>query len=192
MMVFGGGAQASSDSARWDEANMAWPHIVANPVTGHGVGMAAQVIGYTPAPGGAGFAGYMGSQYTRRHGCSWISFLFQRHRLRLCGNGAALCPQHRSQLVRGLGAGFKRGCLRRLSARFVTRRKSDAVFCIHGPRLHRRQNRCRPRRVESFTNQGNRRRDFGFISGVARSRARATGCRGRARDDIIRDDASLK
>lgn len=49
IMVFGGGAQASSNEGRWVEAAMAWPHILANPVTGHGLGLAAQLVGYSPS-----------------------------------------------------------------------------------------------------------------------------------------------
>ena len=50
-MVFGSGETASSDAARFDQAHLAWPHILSNPITGHGIGMAGEVIGYF-TPGG--------------------------------------------------------------------------------------------------------------------------------------------
>ncbi len=50
-MVLGGGDTVASDTARFDQAQMAWPHILANPVTGHGIGNAGVVVGYV-LPGG--------------------------------------------------------------------------------------------------------------------------------------------
>ena len=50
--VLGGSETASSDTSRFDQANMAWPHILANPLTGHGLGNAGVVIGYTSPDGG--------------------------------------------------------------------------------------------------------------------------------------------
>jgi O-antigen ligase len=47
-IVLGGGDAASSSQARFEQWEMAKPHILANPVTGHGLGMAAQVIGWMP------------------------------------------------------------------------------------------------------------------------------------------------
>lgn len=35
-----------STQARWDEWRMALPHIEANPITGHGTGQGAQIVGY--------------------------------------------------------------------------------------------------------------------------------------------------
>ncbi|MGO8739501.1 O-antigen ligase family protein [Rhodoblastus sp.] len=49
--VLGGGDAAGSDTSRFVQAQMAWPHILANPVTGHGLSSAGMVIGYT-SPGG--------------------------------------------------------------------------------------------------------------------------------------------
>jgi len=49
--VLGGAETESSDTSRFDQAKLAWPHILANPLTGHGVGNAGVVIGYT-SPGG--------------------------------------------------------------------------------------------------------------------------------------------
>ena len=34
--------------ARFDQWRLAWPHILDNPITGHGVGNAAVLVGYTP------------------------------------------------------------------------------------------------------------------------------------------------
>ena len=51
VMIFGGGAEAYSDTSRIDQARLALPHILANPITGYGVGNAAEVIGYH-LPGG--------------------------------------------------------------------------------------------------------------------------------------------
>ncbi len=44
--VFGGGEYAASDDARKVEWMMGIPHIVSNPITGHGYGLGATVIGY--------------------------------------------------------------------------------------------------------------------------------------------------
>jgi hypothetical protein len=46
-----GRAGDSSTQARWDEWRLALPHIQANPLTGHGVGTGADVVGYFN-PGG--------------------------------------------------------------------------------------------------------------------------------------------
>jgi hypothetical protein len=51
VMIFGGGMEAYSDAARWDQVRMAVPQILANPITGHGIGNAADVVGYY-SPGG--------------------------------------------------------------------------------------------------------------------------------------------
>ncbi|MGO9428258.1 O-antigen ligase family protein [Rhodoblastus sp.] len=51
IMVLGGGDTQASDDARWVQAHMAWPHILANPVTGHGIGNSGEIIGYR-SPGG--------------------------------------------------------------------------------------------------------------------------------------------
>jgi O-antigen ligase len=44
--IFGGGETAGSTSARFDQFNMALPHIVSNPVTGHGRSTAAELVGF--------------------------------------------------------------------------------------------------------------------------------------------------
>jgi hypothetical protein len=44
-IVFGGGMEAYSDEARLIQWRLAWPHILANPVTGHGYATAGDVIG---------------------------------------------------------------------------------------------------------------------------------------------------
>ena len=47
--IFGGNETAGSTSARFDQFNQALPHIMRNPVTGHGRGTAADLVGfYTP------------------------------------------------------------------------------------------------------------------------------------------------
>ena len=45
-MVLGGPATAGSDDARRAQWAMAWPHILSNPLTGHGFDMGATVVGY--------------------------------------------------------------------------------------------------------------------------------------------------
>ncbi len=50
-MVLGGGYESYSDQGRIDQVNMALPHILSNPFTGHGIGLGAQVVGFTE-PGG--------------------------------------------------------------------------------------------------------------------------------------------
>ena len=47
-IVLGGGMEAYSDQARLDELSMAWPPIFSNPITGHGIGLGAFIIGYAP------------------------------------------------------------------------------------------------------------------------------------------------
>lgn len=49
-MVLGGGAEQMSDDARKIQWAMGWPHIVANPFTGHGFDNGGYVVGYF-APG---------------------------------------------------------------------------------------------------------------------------------------------
>jgi hypothetical protein len=44
--VFGGSETQASDQARWDQWHMALPHIAQNPLTGHGFGVGADVVGY--------------------------------------------------------------------------------------------------------------------------------------------------
>ena len=44
--VFGSGETAGSTSARFEQFNMALPHIMRNPVTGHGRGTAAELVGF--------------------------------------------------------------------------------------------------------------------------------------------------
>jgi O-antigen ligase len=49
-VVFGGGDTRASNDARQEQWLLGWPHIVENPLTGHGFGTAADVVGYyTPA-----------------------------------------------------------------------------------------------------------------------------------------------
>jgi|SRR5579871_1163084 len=50
-IVFGGGETVGSTEARFAQWELAKPHILSNPVTGHGMGMAAEVIGFL-TPGG--------------------------------------------------------------------------------------------------------------------------------------------
>lgn len=45
-IVFGGGDTAASTDARFIQWNLAVPHILSNPVTGHGGGMAGELVGY--------------------------------------------------------------------------------------------------------------------------------------------------
>lgn len=47
-MVLGGADTIGSDDARWIQWRMAVPRIYQNPITGHGVGVAARVVGYMP------------------------------------------------------------------------------------------------------------------------------------------------
>ena len=44
-IVFGGGKEAPGDEGRLIQWGLAWPHILANPVTGHGYATAGDVIG---------------------------------------------------------------------------------------------------------------------------------------------------
>jgi hypothetical protein len=48
-MVLGGGTTQASTDARFIERDLAAPHIWANPITGHGLGMANEVINYIPS-----------------------------------------------------------------------------------------------------------------------------------------------
>ncbi len=49
-IVFGGGDTVASNDGRFEQWRLAVPHILENPVTGHGLGMGAYVVGYyTPA-----------------------------------------------------------------------------------------------------------------------------------------------
>jgi O-antigen ligase len=50
-MILGGGETASSDMTRFDQAKLALPKIIGNPLTGHGIGNSAEVIGFF-SPGG--------------------------------------------------------------------------------------------------------------------------------------------
>ena len=45
-IVLGGYRERSSDQSRYDQLVAAWPHILANPITGHGIGTGGDVIGY--------------------------------------------------------------------------------------------------------------------------------------------------
>ena len=51
MIVFGVGVATASDNGRSEQWHMAIPHIIANPVTGYGLGRGAEVVGWA-APGG--------------------------------------------------------------------------------------------------------------------------------------------
>jgi O-antigen ligase len=44
--VFGSGETAGSTSARFEQFNMALPHIMRNPVTGHGRGAGPELVGF--------------------------------------------------------------------------------------------------------------------------------------------------
>ncbi|WP_294541055.1 O-antigen ligase family protein [uncultured Rhodoblastus sp.] len=49
-IVLGGGDTASSDDSRNIQWQLGWPHILSNPITGHGIGRAAETVNYhTPA-----------------------------------------------------------------------------------------------------------------------------------------------
>jgi hypothetical protein len=49
-IVLGGGDTAASNDARFIQWDLATPHILENPITGHGIGLGADVIGfYTPS-----------------------------------------------------------------------------------------------------------------------------------------------
>lgn len=50
-MVLGGAETQGSDEARFVQWRMAWPHILDNPITGNGFGLAGHVVGYV-TPGG--------------------------------------------------------------------------------------------------------------------------------------------
>ncbi len=50
--VFGGGQGAMSDEGRRIQWRLAWPKILANPVTGHGFAESGLIVGYYPVPGG--------------------------------------------------------------------------------------------------------------------------------------------
>jgi len=50
-VVIGGGDSAASNDGRLAQWTLAWPHILDNPIAGHGVGMAGEVINYHQ-PGG--------------------------------------------------------------------------------------------------------------------------------------------
>jgi O-antigen ligase len=50
-IVFGGGDTAASTEARFIQWNLAKPHILSNPITGHGIGMAPEVVGYVTTGG---------------------------------------------------------------------------------------------------------------------------------------------
>ncbi|MDR3515067.1 MAG: O-antigen ligase family protein [Azospirillaceae bacterium] len=45
-LVLGGGETHASNSGRYDQWLLAQPHLMANPITGHGLGMATDVISY--------------------------------------------------------------------------------------------------------------------------------------------------
>jgi hypothetical protein len=45
-VISGGGEGDSSNDARWTEWAMAWPKIIANPITGHGFGLSGLIVGY--------------------------------------------------------------------------------------------------------------------------------------------------
>ncbi len=45
-VVMGGGIESYSDQARWEEVAASIPHILDNPITGHGISMGGTVVGY--------------------------------------------------------------------------------------------------------------------------------------------------
>jgi O-antigen ligase len=51
-IVLGGGDAAASDDSRHEQWQLGWPHIFANPITGHGIGTSAETVNYH-TPGGA-------------------------------------------------------------------------------------------------------------------------------------------
>jgi O-antigen ligase len=51
-MVLGGGDAAASDDSRHEQWQLALPHILSNPITGHGIGRAAETVNYHPPGGG--------------------------------------------------------------------------------------------------------------------------------------------
>lgn len=50
-IVLGGGETVASTNGRLIQWELAWPRILENPITGHGVGMAADIIGFRLASG---------------------------------------------------------------------------------------------------------------------------------------------
>lgn len=46
IQITGGGEGALSNQARFNQWHMAWPHIISRPLTGSGIGNAADVVGY--------------------------------------------------------------------------------------------------------------------------------------------------
>jgi O-antigen ligase len=51
-IVLGGGDAAASDDSRHEQWALGWPHIYANPLTGHGIGTGGQVVNWH-GPNGA-------------------------------------------------------------------------------------------------------------------------------------------
>ena len=150
MMVFGGGAQASSNEGRRVEMMMAWPHILSNPVTGHGFSMAPQVVGYSPRNDGTFTLELVGHQHSRRHGRSRLSVLFRRDRSGNIRHGPDLPTPYRSRWRSRRNPGGQPRRLWHLSPRPVANRKPDAFLRPHGHGLCRRQNRFRPSCAQTF------------------------------------------
>jgi O-antigen ligase len=57
-IIIGSGEAASSNDARAEQWHMAWPHIFDNPITGHGIGTGAKVVGFTVQSGFATIDSY--------------------------------------------------------------------------------------------------------------------------------------
>ena len=50
-LVLGGGDAESSTQARYDQWSLGLPHILSNPITGHGFPLGAEIIGWGQGPG---------------------------------------------------------------------------------------------------------------------------------------------
>jgi O-antigen ligase len=53
-IVFGGGDSAGSTASRGEQMEKAWPHILDNPLLGHGFGLGGQVVDWRPSPDAPG------------------------------------------------------------------------------------------------------------------------------------------
>ena len=125
VMIFGGGAEAYSDTSRIDQARLALPHILANPITGYGVGNAAEVIGYH-SPGGGLTLDSSILDSSRRNRRSRIPVLFRRDRLRGLVDGDRLSRAQRPRFRHGRSARLQFHCLYDISTGVESARKPVA------------------------------------------------------------------
>ena len=58
-IVLGGGDTVGSDLSRMEQFRLAWPHILQNPVTGHGLGRGGQIVGYVTSSGNLSIDSYV-------------------------------------------------------------------------------------------------------------------------------------